>query len=50
VFAQFVTCELTKNKIPFAVNSDVWFYDRISYTWDATLKPVLDAIVGTNCV
>jgi hypothetical protein len=45
VFAQFVTCELTKNKIPFAVNSD-----RNNYAWDATLKPVLDAIVGTNCV
>ncbi|XP_002167033.3 uncharacterized protein LOC100206989 isoform X1 [Hydra vulgaris] len=48
-FANFVTCELTKNKIPFAINSDVWFYDRQKYIWNSNLKPVLDEILKTNC-
>ncbi|XP_065651182.1 uncharacterized protein LOC100206989 isoform X2 [Hydra vulgaris] len=48
-FANFVTCELTKSKIPFAINSDVWFYDRQKYIWNPNLKPVLDEILKTNC-
>ena len=32
-FANFVTCELTKNNIPFAFNSDVKFYDRLTNNW-----------------
>jgi hypothetical protein len=49
VFANFVTCELTKNKIPFAFNSDVKFYDREKNKWIIEMKPVLDEIIKTNC-
>lgn len=49
VFANFVTCELTKNKIPFAFNSDVKFYDREKNKWLTDMKPVLDEILKTKC-
>jgi Cellulase (glycosyl hydrolase family 5) len=48
-FANFMTCELTKNKIPFAINSDNKFYDPAINQWRPDLKPVLDEIIKTNC-
>jgi hypothetical protein len=48
-FANFVTCELTKNNIPFAFNSDVKFYDRLTNNWIKKTKPVLDEILKTTC-
>ncbi len=49
VFANFVTCELTKNKIPFAFNADHKYYDAKNGAWIKELKPVLDEILTTNC-
>ncbi|MFM2268396.1 MAG: hypothetical protein RL757_1837 [Bacteroidota bacterium] len=49
VFANFVTCELTKNKIPFAFNADHKYYDAKNGTWYKDMKPVLDEIMKTNC-
>ena len=48
-FARFVTCELTKNYIPFAVNSDTKFYNSSSQRWIAPMRPVLDVILQTSC-
>jgi hypothetical protein len=48
-FANFMTCELTKNSIPFAINSDNKYYDPINNKWIQTLKPVLDEILKTEC-
>ena len=44
VFAKFVSNELDKAKIPFAVNSDTKFYDRKNNKWYAEMIPVLNAI------
>jgi hypothetical protein len=49
IFANFVTCELTKNNIPFAFNSDIKFYDRENNKWKIEMKPVLNEILKTNC-
>ncbi len=48
-FAEFVTCELTKNNIPFAINSDTKFYDRINSKWIKSRLPVLKKIISANC-
>jgi hypothetical protein len=48
-FANFVTCELTKNNIPFAFNADHKYYDAANNKWYADLKPVLDEIMKTTC-
>lgn len=48
-FANFVTCELTKNKVPFAFNADNVYYDRDNGVWFQDLKPVFDEIMKTNC-
>lgn len=44
VFAKFVSSELDKAKIPFAVNSDTKFYDRKNNEWYSEMIPVLNAI------
>lgn len=44
LFAQFVSNELKKAKIPFAVNSDTKFYDRTTNKWNDEMLPVLNAI------
>lgn len=44
VFAKFVSNELDKANIPFAVNSDTKFYDRQNNTWYDEMLPVLNAI------
>lgn len=49
VFANFVTCELTKNKIPFAINADHKFYNALTNTWYKELKPVVDEVIKTTC-
>jgi hypothetical protein len=49
VFANFVTCELTKNQIPFAINADHKYYDAKNGIWYSEMKPVLDEIIKTNC-
>jgi hypothetical protein len=49
VFANFVTCELTKNKIPFSFNSDIKFYNRETNKWLEEMKPVLNEIIKTEC-
>lgn len=48
-FAEFVACELTKNKIPSAVNSDTKFYNRETNKWIADKKPILEKIIITDC-
>ncbi|WP_163444539.1 glycoside hydrolase family 5 protein [Flavobacterium columnare] len=49
VFASFVVCELTKNKIPFAFNADQKYYDSQKNEWIENVKPVYDEIIKTNC-
>lgn len=49
VFANFVTCELTKNKIPFAFNADHKYYDSEKNQWIKKMKPVYDEILKTDC-
>lgn len=46
VFSNFMSSELRKNKIPFAVNSDTKFYDRDTNTWIEEMKPVVDIILN----
>lgn len=48
-FVEFVTCELTKNQIPFAVNSDTKFYDRETNKWIENRKSVLEKIISISC-
>lgn len=48
-FARFVTCELTKNNIPFAFNADHKYYNSAKNEWIPDLKPVYDVILKTNC-
>lgn len=48
VFASFVTSELTKAKIPFAVNSDTKFYDRRTDKWIVDIAPVMEVIYGDS--
>lgn len=44
-FAGFMSSELEKAKIPFAVNSDTKFYDRENNKWIEAMMPVLDEIL-----
>lgn len=44
IFAKFVSSELDKVNIPFAVNSDTKFYDRQNNRWYDQMLPVLNAI------
>jgi hypothetical protein len=48
-FARFMTCELTRVKIPFAVNAGHHFYDAQSSSWITEKLPVLKAILETTC-
>ena len=43
-FAGYMTEQLTKAGIPFAVNSDTKFYDREKNQWIAEMQPVFDII------
>lgn len=43
-FSQYMTESLKKARIPFAVNSDTKFYDRLDYSWYSEMKPVFNAI------
>jgi hypothetical protein len=49
VFANFMTCELKKNNIPHAFNSDVHFYDRENLMWINVMLPVASEIVSPTC-
>ena len=48
VFAKFVSDELDKAKIPFAVNSDTKFYDRQNNRWYDEMMPVLKSMGFTK--
>lgn len=48
-FATFVACELQKNHLPYAVNSDIKFYDGEEGAWRPEMQPLLDAIVKPQC-
>ncbi len=45
-FAGFMTQRLNDAGIPFAVNSDTKFYDRIRNQWIPEMQPVFDSIYG----
>ena len=49
VFSQYMTEQLTKAGIPFAVNSDTKFYDREKNNWISEMIPVRDTIWNTIC-
>lgn len=49
-FATFMTAQLTKAGIPFAVNSDTKFYDREKNIWIEDLQPVFECIYGQKAV
>lgn len=44
IFAHFMTTELEKAGIPFAVNADSHFYDREKATWVKEMIPLRDCI------
>jgi len=44
-FATFVSKELQKRGIPYAVNSDTKFFDRERNEWLEEMKPVLDVMI-----
>ncbi|MEQ1559110.1 MAG: ImpA family metalloprotease [Methyloglobulus sp.] len=45
IFASFMSYQLEKAGIPFAVNSDTKFYDRDKLEWIKAQEPVLDEIL-----
>jgi hypothetical protein len=49
VFATFMSCQLKKKKIPYAVNSDTKFYDRSTNKWHIATAPVVDAFLTPTC-
>jgi Cellulase (glycosyl hydrolase family 5) len=49
-FAHFVTCELKKNNISHAFNSDIKFYDRETKKWISEMMPVMEEIIHPNCL
>ncbi len=49
IFANFVACELDKAHIPFAINSDTKFYDRVNNIWIKKMLPVLKTILHPVC-
>lgn len=48
-FATFMACELQKAHLPYAVNSDIKFYDGEEGAWRPEMKPLLDAILKPQC-
>lgn len=48
-FATFVTCQLDAAHIPFAINSDNKFYDRVQQRWIPEMEPVLEAVLHPKC-
>lgn len=48
-FANFVTCELNKSKIPFAINADHHFYNATKNEWLIDKKEVLNTILTNKC-
>lgn len=44
VFSQYMTQQLTQAGIPFAVNSDTKFYDRLQNQWVKEMIPIRDTI------
>ena len=48
VFATYMTEQLSKAGIPFAINSDTKFYDREKNTWIGSMKPVFNTVFGTS--
>lgn len=44
-FANYFGCELKRAGIPYAVNADTQYYDRITHQWYDERAPVLDAIL-----
>ncbi|HHJ52962.1 MAG TPA: hypothetical protein ENJ89_07185 [Caldithrix abyssi] len=48
-FATFLTCQLDRNSIPFAINADTKFYNRETNTWVQEREPVLNAILHPDC-
>jgi hypothetical protein len=49
VFATFVSCQLRKKNIPYAVNSDTKFYDRSTNNWISEMSPVVNAFLNPIC-
>ena len=47
-FATYMTEQLTKAKIPFAVNSDTKFYNRQTNQWVTEMAPVRECIFGNK--
>ncbi len=48
-FATFVSCQLRRAGIPYAVNSDSHFYDMERKGWREEMMPVLEAILRPKC-
>lgn len=45
-FAKFVCDALKTNKIPFSINSDTKYYDRINNSWLTMFETVLNAVIN----
>jgi len=48
-FSRFLSCELRKNNIPYAVNAGAKFYDYKTHTWIEKYKNVVDTFLNPNC-
>lgn len=48
-FASFMACELQKAHLPYAVNSDIKFYDGEEGAWRPEMQPLLNAILKPQC-
>nr|WP_318383643.1 cellulase family glycosylhydrolase [uncultured Enterobacter sp.] len=48
-FATFMACELTKAKIPYAVNADAQFYDGEEGAWRPLPAPLLKIMLAPEC-
>jgi len=48
-FARFMACELTKAKIPYAINADTAFYDGEEGAWRPALEPLLQVMIAPDC-
>ncbi len=48
-FATFMSCQLDAAHIPFAINSDTKFYDRVTNRWIPEMLPVIEAVLHPKC-
>lgn len=48
-FASFMACELSRAKIPYAINADTQFYDGEEGAWRPAPEPLLKVMITPEC-